>query len=91
MNPLFEAVSCSDALAGLRRKPEGDYLKHIQQTHHLERAWYIGNSVDDMKAAKSANYLAIGVCTTFTADQLREAGADVIIESPTDLKELFAC
>ncbi len=91
MNPLFEAVYCSDALAGLRRKPEGDYLKHIQQTHHLERAWYIGNSVDDMKAAKSANYLAIGVCTTFTADQLREAGADVIIESPTDLKELFAC
>jgi histidinol-phosphate aminotransferase len=91
MNPLFEAVYCSDAVEGLRRKPFGDYLQHIQRTHCLERAWYIGNSVDDMKSAKAAGYFALGVCTTFTAEQLRAAGADAIIESPTDLKELFAC
>jgi len=91
MNPLFEKVYCSDAVENLARKPAGDYLTHIKRTHMLEHAWYIGNSVDDMKAAKAAGFLALGVCTTFTADQLREAGADAIIESPTDLKEFFAC
>jgi histidinol-phosphate aminotransferase len=66
-------------------------LTHIKHTHRLEHTWYIGNSVDDMKAAKAAGYLALGVCTTFSAEQLRQAGADAIIESPTDLKEFFAC
>jgi phosphoglycolate phosphatase-like HAD superfamily hydrolase len=84
-------VYCSDAVENLARKPAGDYLTHIKGTHMLEHAWYIGNSVDDMKAAKAAGFHALGVCTTFTADQLREAGADAIIESPTDLKEFFAC
>jgi phosphoglycolate phosphatase-like HAD superfamily hydrolase len=91
MNPLFEGVYCSDAVENLARKPAGDYLTHIKGTHMLEHAWYIGNSVDDMKAAKAAGFHALGVCTTFTADQLREAGADAIIESSTDLKEFFAC
>ena len=91
MNPLFEGVYCSDAFAHLARKPSGDYLTHIKHTHRLEHTWYIGNSVDDMKAAKAAGYLALGVCTTFSAEQLRQAGADAIIESPTDLKEFFAC
>jgi histidinol-phosphate aminotransferase len=91
MNPLFEGVYCSDAFAHLARKPSGDYLTHIKHTHGLEHTWYIGNSVDDMKAAKAAGFLALGVCTTFSAEQLRQAGADAIIESPTDLKEFFAC
>jgi histidinol-phosphate aminotransferase len=90
-DPYFKHVYCSDDLSGKARKPAPDYLQHIQQTHQLSHMWYIGNSVDDMRCAKVAGYHALGVATTFTAEQLIEAGADAVILDPTELKEAFAC
>jgi phosphoglycolate phosphatase-like HAD superfamily hydrolase len=90
-DPYFKQVYCSDDVPGKQRKPAPDYLQHIQQSHHLGQAWYIGNSVDDMRCAKAAGYYALGVATTFTAEQLQEAGADAVIQDPTQLKDAFAC
>lgn len=91
LTPLFEKIYCSDDIAGLVKKPSPDYLIHIKQVHGLTHAWYIGNSVDDMRCAVGAGYQALGVTTTFTAEALSKAGAELLIASPQELLSQFAC
>jgi HAD superfamily phosphatase len=55
---------------------------------------YIGDSVDDMKAARAANMWAIGVVPPYIdkdehAPLLRERGAHVVIDDPDDLPSLL--
>jgi HAD superfamily phosphatase len=55
---------------------------------------YIGDSVDDMKAARAANMWAIGVVPPYIdkdehAPLLRERGAHVVIDDPNDLPSLL--
>jgi len=91
LNPYFERVYCSDEIEGLKKKPSPCYLHHIKQAHNLESAWYIGNSVDDMRAAKAAGYRALGVLTNANEADLRNAGATELLDNPNQLKEAFAC
>ena len=93
LSPLFEAIYCSDDIAGLAKKPAPDYLHHITQTHglHAPTCWYVGNSVDDMAAANAAGYQALGVVTTFSQAALQQAGAAVTLPCPQHLLESFAC
>jgi phosphoglycolate phosphatase-like HAD superfamily hydrolase len=88
---LFEKIYCSDDVPNLVKKPAPDYLNYIASTHGLSHAWYIGNSVDDMRCATQAGYHALGVVTTFTAEALLQAGADVLKPSAAELVEVFAC
>jgi histidinol-phosphate aminotransferase len=91
LNPYFERVYCSDEIEGLAKKPAPDYLTHIKQTHDLDSAWYVGNSVDDMRAATAAGFHALGVLTNADESALREAGATDLLEHSNQLKEAFAC
>lgn len=55
---------------------------------------YVGDSVDDMKAAKAANMWAIGVVPPYVdmdeqAPLLEKHGADIVIKDPDDLPDLI--
>lgn len=52
---------------------------------------YVGDTPADMAAATSAGVTAVGVSTgSFTAAQLSDAGADVVLASLTEFPEWFA-
>jgi HAD superfamily phosphatase len=60
-----------------------------------EKAVYIGDSVDDMQAARAADVWAIGVVPSYLdreahAEVLRERGAHLIIDDPDTLPEIIA-
>jgi len=55
---------------------------------------YIGDTPDDIRAAKAAGFTAVGVLATATDSaalraQFESLGADVVIESPEELSNLF--
>ena len=57
------------------------------------QAVYVGDSVDDMKAARAAGMWAIGVVPPYVdtdehAPLLRERGAHIVIDDPNELKDL---
>lgn len=83
----FQDVLCKDEVE--RAKPHPDGLHVLMRRHGLHGGIYVGNSVDDMAAAKAAGLVAVGVTTNQSAERLRGAGADHIIEKIADLPALF--
>jgi histidinol-phosphate aminotransferase len=80
--PYFEVVVCQDNTPHLGKKPLPDILNRALELMNASEGVYIGNSVDDMIAAKSAKLTAIGVSTTMAAERLTVAGADVVLNQP---------
>jgi histidinol-phosphate aminotransferase len=80
-NPLFEQVVCQDDCPAAQKKPQPDLLLAALQKMGATGGVYVGNSVDDMQAAKAAGLRRIAVTTTHDAELLRAAGAEVIIDS----------
>jgi histidinol-phosphate aminotransferase len=80
--PYFDLVVCVDDNPSLKPKPSGEMLTHALEQLHAKHGVYVGNSVDDMQAAKAAGLSAIGIATTLTAEQLQEAGADLVLSAP---------
>ena len=80
LRPHFDDVLCLGE-HGLPGKPAPDGLHHLMQKHQLQGGIYIGNSVDDMRAAKAAGLFAIGITTNQSPETLRRAGADLIVDS----------
>lgn len=89
LGPLFEAAYCKDDFAGCLPKPASDMLREIKRRAGIDGGYYVGNSVDDMRAAKAAGLSAIGVATTCPADLLAEAGADEVIETAGGVRGAF--
>jgi histidinol-phosphate aminotransferase len=82
---LFEIVICQDDGPEWEKKPETRILREALTAMNAVSGCYIGNSVDDMKAAKSAGMLAVGVTFNNTANTMRAAGADWTIDSFDEL------
>ena len=78
LKPHFDDVLCLGE-HGLPGKPAPDGLHHLMQKHSLKGGIYVGNSVDDMRAAKAAGLLAVGVTTNQSAETLKQAGADLTL------------
>jgi len=69
-----------------RGKPETDLLDRAVALVDGGRAALIGDSPWDARAARAGGHLAIGVLTGgFHADELAEAGADLVFDSAADL------
>ena len=51
-----------------------------------ETGFYIGNSVDDMRAAGAAGLIAVGLSDGKNAEILRQAGATHVLNSLDELK-----
>lgn len=78
LNPYFTEVLCLGE-HGFPGKPAPDGLLYLIEKHALQGGLYIGNSVDDMRAAKAAGLQAVGITTNQSEETLRKAGADHII------------
>ena len=86
---------------GDRTKPDPFPLTHILtmlaavgRDVKPEEAAYVGDSVDDMKAARAANMWALGVVPPYLdtpnhTQVLNEAGAHTVLNSPNDLPGLL--
>jgi len=73
-------------------KPAPDLLLAAARELGVEpsRAWYVGDAIWDMQAARAAGMPGIGVVTgSATAEDLREAGATVTVENLNGLSELM--
>lgn len=89
LNPLFKRVYCLDDIAGLGAKPSPDYLNRNLKDFDLKYGVYIGNSVDDMQAAQAAGIDGIAITTSASDAALKEAGAQLIINSMSELEKVF--
>ena len=84
----FEVVVCrEDTEEG---KPSPQPLQKALELLGCKSGIYVGDTVDDMKAAKQAGLFAIGVVShNSTPELLRQAGADEIIDDINKLGELL--
>ncbi len=86
----FELVVCQDDCPGAGKKPEPDLLHAAIGTLKAETGIYVGNSVDDMHAARKAGLRRVAVTTTLDAGALSAAGAEAVIEDMNAIGDLFA-
>ncbi len=93
----FQAMLTHDDIfaAGARGKPDPWILQETAKRLYPAPAHpaYIGDTPDDIRAAKAAGFIAIGVLATATDPaalraQFESLGADAVIESPEEVNEL---
>jgi phosphoglycolate phosphatase-like HAD superfamily hydrolase len=89
LDPFFEEVLCVDDYPELPGKPAPDQLRYLAKKYGLERFIYVGNSVDDMRAARDAGGTALGVTTTATEKELKKAGARLVLGQAADIPGRF--
>lgn len=96
LDKLFDGVYCLDDVPGLAAKPSPDYLLEALTDSGARQGVYVGNSVDDMQAARAAGLFAFGVDfapgdsnRSSAGMALTDAGAQVLISSGEDLAGLF--
>jgi HAD superfamily hydrolase (TIGR01509 family) len=100
-----EQVGVSIDALKLSRQPtivDGSQVKHAKPAPDLllaaagelgvepASAWYVGDAIWDMQAARAAGMPGVGVVTgSATADELNEAGAALTIDNLTHLAGLL--
>lgn len=90
LDPLFKRVYCLHDVPGKAPKPSPDYLLQLMIDFNLEAGVYVGNAVDDMWAARDANLSRIGITSTLPADALSAAGAQIVLKSVNELRQVFS-
>jgi len=88
---LFRAVICMEDAA---RKPDPAPVRLALVRLGVRRAWMVGNTPDDVRAAAGANVVPLGVVApgddlSATAAALAEAGAARVLDHVADLEELL--
>lgn len=84
LTPYFEFVVSSDDVKNVKPHPEG--VLQILSFFKSNNAIMVGDTTYDIKAAKAANILAMGVTWSFyTKEVLLESGADKIADSFEDV------
>ena len=90
---IFEKTGCRVSLG----KPDPFMLDQIAALYpDAEKLYYFGDVGDDMKAAKSSKhpFIAVGIAYSApdgkaAAEKLTECGADILINSPDELTDIF--
>ncbi len=89
----FECVITQDDLPEGRGKPRPDGILAALEALGASRGAYVGDAVDDMRAARAAGLRAIGVIPPGAGagktleGLMREAGADTVLGSIRDLED----
>jgi beta-phosphoglucomutase len=86
---LFHAVV--DASGHQRPKPHPEvFLITIEKLGlNASDCWIIEDSVNGLKAAQAAGCFAVAITTTFDRQKLSEVGADIVVESFTELRAVL--
>lgn len=88
-SPYFERVYCVDDIADLAPKPSSDYLLRLCSDFGIKSGAYIGNSVDDMLAARAAQLIAIGIASEADRAAIAKAGAQAILSNCAEIAQLL--
>ncbi|HET9387821.1 MAG TPA: aminotransferase class I/II-fold pyridoxal phosphate-dependent enzyme [Gemmatimonadales bacterium] len=88
---LFPVLVCMEDAP---RKPDPAPVRLALTRLGVQRAWMIGNTPDDIRAAARADVLPLGIVApgddlTATTAALNDAGAAQVLEDVTDLEELL--
>lgn len=89
LDEIFEQVYCLDDFENEKPKPSGEMLLSIMAKNQIQLATYIGNSIDDMQAARSAGIRAFAITSNMAASDLIESGADLICNNVNELAGVF--
>ena len=89
--PLFGAMVCMEDAA---RKPDPAPVRLALTKLGVQRAWMIGNTPDDVRAAAGADVVPVGIVApgddlTLTTAALTDAGAARVLEHVADLEEIL--
>ena len=89
--PLVRAVVCMEDAAP---KPDPAPVRLALTRLGVRRAWMVGNTPDDIRAATGASVVPLGIVApgddlTATAAALTDAGAARVLDQLTDLEELL--
>ena len=88
-DPFFDPVVGSDCGLPLKPAPEG--LLHILRQSRCEKAWYVGDTVDDARCARAAGVPFIGIAAPSSpryADLLKLFQAENAIAILDDINQL---
>lgn len=85
LDPLFDEILCKNDPDVHHSKPHPQGLQLLLQRHQLKFGAYVGNSVDDMAAARAAGLLALGVTTNQSSQTLIQAGAQLVASSVDEI------
>lgn len=86
----FEATISADDVSNGKPDPEGIFAVLNRLGVEAEEALFVGDSLNDISAAKKAGVLSVLVgWTLFHEDHYSEFGADFIINKPTGLLNLI--
>ena len=87
---FVNSVFSSEQVA--RGKPFPDLFLHASTTLGVspENCLVVEDSVMGVKAAKAAGMRAVGLCTSFSGDELKSFGADFVVSNHLELLNLFS-
>ena len=88
---LFRAVVCMEDAP---RKPDPAPVRLALARLGVQRAWMVGNTPDDIRAAAGASVVPLGIVAPgdaleATSAALNDAGAACVLDDLTDLEELL--
>ena len=91
---FFQVLITLDDTPPGKRKPEPFGINKALKKLNAKSAIYLGDSIDDMKAASSANIIPVGILTSETQhakqiDLLKKWGAREVLNSVNDVLELL--
>lgn len=91
LGPLVQAVICMEEAP---RKPDPAPVRLALTRLGVQRAWMVGNTPDDIRAAAGASVVPLGIVApgddfTATAAALTDAGAALVLDHIADLEELL--
>ncbi|MBI3840631.1 MAG: HAD family hydrolase [Thaumarchaeota archaeon] len=90
LSDCFEFILTRDDVGSMKPSPEGLQLAADKLAGPKDSLCYVGDSVQDVTAAKLAGLKVVSVATgNYTSDNLRGAGADYVIESLRQLPGIF--
>jgi HAD superfamily hydrolase (TIGR01509 family) len=87
---LFELVLTRDDIDAMKPSPEGLTKAARVLGVQPDQAYYVGDSVYDVMAAKAAGMKSIAVATgNYAADRLKVEGADYVISALSELPKVL--
>ena len=90
LSKLFKSIATSQTCDYTKPFPDPIFWAAEQMGVKADACLMIGDTTVDIKAGRSAGAQTVGVLCGFgTEKELRRAGADLILESPADLVDLF--
>jgi len=90
LDGFFEIVLTRDDIEAMKPRPEGLTKAARMLGVPPGEAYYVGDSLYDVIAAKRAGMKSVAVATgNYTADRLRSEGADYVISALTELPQVL--